>query len=154
MNIYSIYQNIVWYNSCCYTVIHPHPHMCESWLPASHCVVSVEHLLAEFLVLDASGEFNMCKLVPKQLRFEEALDKSNTNMTEVLQNWRSKMVMEQSRMIMNKQDLQWEFYWDNNTGDSPGTVAAVFHFLVWIQWTWGWPHCCGQLWLCGEIILF
>jgi len=43
-------------------------------------VVSVEHFLAEFLVLDASGEFNMCKLVPKQLRFEEALDKRDTDM--------------------------------------------------------------------------
>lgn len=46
-------------------------------------MVSEEHLLAEFLVLDASGEFNMCKLIPKQLRFEEALDKSNTNAKEL-----------------------------------------------------------------------
>jgi len=55
---------------------------------------------------------------------------------------------------MNEQNLQWEFHWDNNTGDSRGTVGVVFHFLVWIHWTLGWPYCCGQLWLCGGIILF
>jgi len=52
---------------------------------------------------------------------------------------------------MNEQNLQWEFHWDNNTGDSRGTVGVVFHFLVWIHWTLGWPYCCGQLWLCGGI---
>lgn len=69
----------------------------HSELPASHCVVSKKHLLAEFIVLDTSGEFNMCKLIPKQLRFEEALDKNSTNAMEVLQNSRSITEMEQRR---------------------------------------------------------
>ncbi len=52
-------------------------------------MVSKKHLLAEFIVLDTSGEFNMCKLIPKQLWFEEALDKNSKNVMEGLQNGRS-----------------------------------------------------------------
>lgn len=50
-------------------------------LPASHGVVSVQHLLAQLAVLDPTGELNVSELVTQQLRPQEALqirsDKQN-----------------------------------------------------------------------------
>lgn len=37
-------------------------------LPAVHCVVPEEHLLAQLLVLDSARELQVCELIPKQLR--------------------------------------------------------------------------------------
>ena len=42
-------------------------------LPASHGVVSVEHLLSQLAVLDPARELNVSKLITQELRLQEAL---------------------------------------------------------------------------------
>lgn len=42
-------------------------------LPASHGVVSVQHLFAQLAVLDPTGELNVSELITQQLRPQEAL---------------------------------------------------------------------------------
>lgn len=46
-------------------------------LPASHGVVSVQHLLAQLAVLDPAGELDVSELVPQQLWPQEALQVSS-----------------------------------------------------------------------------
>lgn len=42
-------------------------------LPASHGVVSVEHLFTQLAVLDPAGELDVSELVSQELRPQEAL---------------------------------------------------------------------------------
>lgn len=47
-------------------------------LPASHGVVSVQHLLAQLAVLDPPGELNVSELITQQLGPQEALQISRS----------------------------------------------------------------------------
>lgn len=46
----------------------------DSGLPASHGVVSVEHLFAQLTVLDPTRELNVSELVTQELWPQEALE--------------------------------------------------------------------------------
>lgn len=51
-------------------------------LPASHGVVSVQHLFAQLAVLDPTGELNVSELITQQLRPQEALQVSSDTQDE------------------------------------------------------------------------
>lgn len=42
-------------------------------LPAIHVLVPVQHLLSQFLMLYSSGELEVSKFIPQQLRPQKAL---------------------------------------------------------------------------------
>lgn len=51
-------------------------------VPASHGVVSVQHLFAQLAVLDPTGELNVSELITQQLRPQEALQVSSDTQDE------------------------------------------------------------------------